>query len=148
MEEQLQDRVRAWPGWVVGWALLDDDMYGTVDFERSMIWLDIRLDEREARSTLAVELERRDRGPFADDECMLEQAAARWLIPFDDLAAAVSMAREPEGVACILGVDMQLLRVRQAGLTMDERQMLLAASGGPAQGRRGALDGNDRDAVP
>lgn len=123
MDERLQDRLRSVPGWRVEWALLDD-YYGVTDFGRRVIVLDIRLTPAEERSTLAMELERRDRGLGADDEQALENAAARWLIPSDDLALAASVSSEVDEVAAVLGVDRPMLEARLDGLAADERMPL------------------------
>lgn len=102
--DELMKRVKLSRDWVVAWGLLDDETYAETDWCSHTITLDVRLTRYEARSALAVELERRERGPCCPD-VVAEQAAARKLIPLEDLATVVGFTAVPWEMAATLGVD-------------------------------------------
>lgn len=126
LTERLRRRL---PGWGIEWALLDDDTMGETDWARRRILLDVRLTDREARSTLAVEMERCVRGPGCSLD-ILERAAARQLIPMRHLIRAASFTSETDMLAGFLNVDQQILEARVEGLTATERARLVDSLSG------------------
>lgn len=93
--------------------------------EGDRIWMDRDLLQSERRSTLAHELEHRDRGHVGCQsrtvECAVEQAAARQLISLPMLAEAIVWSTDEEELADELWVDVDMVRARLAALTDDEK---------------------------
>ena len=87
------------------------------------------LTQAERRSTLAHELVHAERGdepccsPELDarQERVVEQLAARRLIPLDALVAALMWAQDDHELADELWVDVDTVRSRREGLTLQER---------------------------
>lgn len=102
---------------------------------RQLILVDEQLDRAGWDASVAHELVHLDRGDrcSADDDVLhikverhVELEAARKLIPFDRLLAALSFGRDEHELAQELDVDVDLLRVRcdWNNLTGDEQQAL------------------------
>lgn len=117
------------PGWQV--CLCDLPVLGALDWERQTIHLDRTLDAAQRRSTLAHEIGHIQRGDSAacpaSVERRVEAAAARCLIPLDDLVDALRWSRRIEEVAAVLSVDVQMLEARLDRQTPAERAAISAA---------------------
>lgn len=90
------------------------------------------LTQSERRSTLAHELIHLDRGPaivgFEDhEERIVDEEAARWLIPLDKLADALVWAFDDEELADLLWVDLGTVQARLVTLTAAETVTINAA---------------------
>lgn len=110
----------------VQWTELPGDEVGRTD--GATIWLDPRQPQRQRRCTLLHELIHADRGVECGvdegEERVVEQLAARHLIPLVALAEGIAWASDEEELAEDLWVDAEMVRARLAGLTEPERRYI------------------------
>lgn len=106
-----------------------------------VIMISDRLNQAERRCTLTHELVHRMRGDVhvSDDvfhnrqEKSCHQTAARILIPFPTLLAAMQWGRDPQELAEELWVDLETLQARICALSESEGQVLRRAVGGDSE---------------
>ncbi len=107
----------------------DDGPMGTCRHSTQEVSLRRDLTQAERRATLAHELEHLAEGPavrgYAEqDEKLIRERAARWLIPFDRLIEALVWAGDDHELAAELWVDVHTVRTRLEMLTDDESTRL------------------------
>ena len=119
-----------YPDWIVVWCELEHDL-AHADWDAKAIYMDRRLSQAERRSTVAHELFHLDRGPapldprlLAREEAIVEQLAARALIPIPELGEALAWSYALDEAAAELWVDRNLLEARLAHLHPAERHYL------------------------
>ena len=83
------------------------------------------LTQTERRSTLAHELVHLERGPAIlgyeeQEERIVAEEAARWLIPLEKLADGLVWAFDDEELADLLWVDLETVQIRLVTLTAEE----------------------------
>lgn len=105
-------------GWNLAFTELDGVM-GFTDVPQRTIWVDVRLDARERRSTVFHEILHALRGDETDDEDaerVVRLETARRLVPERQLRAllrdVLRGAHQLQDVAEVLDVDMGVLRTR------------------------------------
>lgn len=109
----------------------DHGPMGTCKHSTQTVSLRRDLSQAERRATLLHELEHLEHGPavvgYVDqDEKATRERAARWLIPLDNLAAAMVWAVDDHELAEELWVDLGTVRTRLSTLTADETNVLNA----------------------
>lgn len=113
---------------VVHYTHLGPGVWGGTAGDR--IWLDPNLSQAERRCTLAHELEHIRQGHRGCQppavEALVHEAAARRLIPFEQLLDAMRWAWHVHELADELWVDEDTVRVRLAHLHPSERTKIMA----------------------
>ncbi len=120
--------------WILEWTHLPGGVAGHTYHDRRLIVMDRRLSQAERRSVLSHELCHAERMPLtgeavldAREEEAVRRMAARRLIPFSKLEAAVRWSRDPHVIADELWVDVPTLEARIRGLHPSERAALTRA---------------------
>ena len=117
------------PRITVVWAHLPEKVAGYWDGDCTIV-LDASLTQAARRATLEHELVHVERGPVPDDtllaareEALVDEIAARRLIPLDRLVDALRWCQGAAGAALAdeVWTDQHALNVRLATLTPDER---------------------------
>ena len=121
------------PHWDVVWAPLPGATLALTEFGARRIVVDPRQLQAERRSTIAHELVHVERGPsppgawwVAREERLVDQVASRRLISVDALGEALAWTRDVSELAEELWVDEAMVRARLDGLTVGEREYLVA----------------------
>jgi hypothetical protein len=121
--EPFDTLITCLPGWTVALAILEGVM-GFCDIEHRTIWVDMRLTERQRRSTIMHEAVHALRGDRTDDpaaELAADIETARRLVPIEALVAVMTWGRDLEDVLDALDVDDGVLRTRIYHLSTDEQ---------------------------
>ena len=126
------DVASRYPDWIVGRADLQGLVPEVLCWARRVILIDGGSSPEVQRSSLAHAVAHLDLGHTVTlsghfenrEEVQADLLAARRLIPLDDLAAAVAWSRDRGEVACQLGVDLPMLRIRELSLDAAERRRL------------------------
>jgi hypothetical protein len=111
------------PGWTLVVTELEGLM-GSCDPATRTIWIDSRLDDLQQRSTMVHEAVHAERGDMRDDPCIeviVQNEAARRLIPLDALLGTIEWASHPADITRALRVDMDTVRTRLRNLTAMEK---------------------------
>lgn len=113
------------------WAHLPDGKRGHTDHDNRTVTLTLGMNQAERRSTIAHEVEHVRRGPVpaylkAREERVVDDLAARRLIPFPRLVEALVWAYDDHELAEELWVDVEVVRARLDGLTAGESVELAA----------------------
>lgn len=118
------------PDWTVEFVALPEGVSGCTDTEHRTIWIDKRLGQAERRSTLAHEAIHAARGDLdcgEREDALVEQAAARLLLPIERLLHVLPWAHTYGEAAEELWVDLAMLVCRLDHLHPSERAAIKRA---------------------
>ncbi|MCW2752839.1 MAG: putative Zn peptidase [Marmoricola sp.] len=126
------DAALRYPEWIVTTAHLGGVIPEVMCRARRVILIEVDQSPAAQRSSLAHAVAHLDLGHARTtagffenrEEAEADRLAAERLIPLDAFAAALVSARVPAAIASELGVDLPMLRVREANLTRAERRRL------------------------
>lgn len=130
--DPVADVAARYPDWRVGHVDLGGFVSEVLCWARRVILLEVTDRAEVSRSSLAHAIAHLDLGHAATisrhfesrEERQADRLAASRLIPLPALESAMSWSLEPGDIAAQLGVDLEMLQVRERALTLGERRRL------------------------